>query len=260
MRLGKQNERYLLVVQLLLFIAGLFLIIIISIIPGVIGGYSTLIQSLGISFIVTATITFFSWFFGTDLATRVKEICEFKYTLEKLGLQNIYTTIPDLDNEIIRKARSMDIMVNTGKKLFDAKSQTIIEAMDKGCKVRIIISDPDSIMWTDNLLRKSLCPKLLSTDITQELNESIIPFLNELKRKKPSSLEIRKYKGVPTCNLLIINDNFVRHTPYLPFAGSTNVPTYEVEGEDSQLLKRYKDAFSMGWEQSEEITHSQTAQ
>src|SRR5918912_1271741 len=65
------------------------------------------------------------------------------------------------------RARSIDLLYNTGKNTCHRYLDRIEQALiTRGCKVRMLISDPNSSAWGNELLLSGLCP---GTDIKGEI-------------------------------------------------------------------------------------------
>jgi hypothetical protein len=104
----------------------------------------------------------------------------------------------------------------------------------------------------------ALCP---GTDIRQEVKDVISHIdilINELKQHEPplkaGSIEVRAYPFVPTCSIVIVDGEVGRHTPYLPYSHSSEVPVYDVTHKKGHcLLEQYQDTFNRVWSRSKTI-------
>ena len=154
--------------------------------------------------------------------------------------------------ENLNNARFIDIMANTSRTFFGKYIGKMKNAIvDNGCRVRILLSNPENEIWNYECVNEGLCPGL---DIKNEIDQVKTILKNKvdmLKEYKPSlkagSIELKMYSNLPTCSIIIINNEIARHTPYLPLSHSGEVPNYDVTKEGS-LFKEYQDAFRRVWE------------
>jgi len=131
-----------------------------------------------------------------------------------------------------------------------------------GANVRILISDKDNTFWEDAEVSKGASP---GTKVVSELEETVRRLENlrrrlwTLKKKdrriKRGSLEVRVYRCIPYCSILIVDGSegrVARHTPYLHYTDSANVPSFDVTGErDGKLFAIYRGIFEDVWEASD---------
>ena len=154
--------------------------------------------------------------------------------------------------ENLNNARSIDIMANTSRTFFGKYIGKMTNAiLNNGCRIRILLSNPENEIWNYECVNEGLCPGL---DIKNEIEQVKTMLKNRvdfLKEHKPSlkagSIELKMYSNLPTCSITIINNEIARHTPYLPLAHSGEVPNYDVTKE-GRLFKEYQDAFKRVWE------------
>lgn len=80
----------------------------------------------------------------------------------------------------------------------------------------------------------------------------IIRLKNQNIAIKKGSLQVKTYFCVPTCAIIILNNEILRHTPYLPYSVSASVPTFDVVNKNgSKLFEVYKETFTRVWENSD---------
>ena len=153
----------------------------------------------------------------------------------------------------LNEARSIDIMSNTAKGFIKKYSNKIIDAMDAyECKVRILLSNPKSNIWDAEAICNGLCPGInIQTeidDVLRILNYKVRTLEQNKNKQIDGSLEVKTYSNVPTCSLIIIDNEIARFTPYLPFAHSTEVPIYDVMSKGKpELLTQLQKTFDRVW-------------
>jgi hypothetical protein len=198
--------------------------------------------------------------FGTDIPTLVEQRLGFKQQVYDMGLETIHLHIGDETIfDRFEHARSVDMMYNTAKNACYRYGSRLAQAIaTRGCIVRILISDPENIIWKSEAVINGLCP---GTDIPGEVRDVMSRLdllMNELKQCEPplkaGSLEVRMYSCVPTSSIVIVDGEIARHTPYLPFAHSSDVPIYDMTRErGGQLFAQYQNTFNRVWVRSRPV-------
>jgi hypothetical protein len=130
--------------------------------------------------------------------------------------------------------------------------------INRGCKVRILISDPDNPIWSNQKIMNGLCP---GTDIPGEIKDVLNRVqlaISELEQHSPplrsGSLELRMYPCAPTNSIVIVDDEIARHTPYLPYSHSSQVPIYDVTRDrGGELFSSFRRTFDRAWVQSKPV-------
>lgn len=255
----KWIAKYLLVVQLLLLLLGAMLILL-STIPSASKQLSLALFSLGTAVMSSTFLSLVHSAFGTDIPTLVEQRLGFQRKVYDMGLEAIHLHIGDESIfDQFEHARSIDMMYNTARNATYRYGDRIAHAIaTRGCRVRILVSDPENIFWKSEAAINGLCP---ATNIIGEIGDTISRLkllMNKLKQHTPplkaGSLEVKVYPCAPTCSILIVNDEIARHTPYLPFAHSSEVPIYDaIEERGGQLFAQYQDTFNRVWARSRTV-------
>jgi hypothetical protein len=152
----------------------------------------------------------------------------------------------------LNNAHSIDIMANTSRTFFGKYIGKMANAIvNNGCRVRILLSNPENEIWNYECVNEGLCPGLDIKNEIKQVKDILENRVNILKEHKPplkaGSIELKMYSNLPTCSITIINNEVARHIPYLPLAHSGEVPNYDVTKE-GRLFKDYQDAFKRVWE------------
>lgn len=187
---------------------------------------------------------------------------EIRNAIEELGLrhseqeENIIrvSTGDESIFENLNNANSIDIMANTSRTFFGKYIRKMTNAIaNNGCRVRILLSNPENEIWNYECVNEGLCPGLDIKNEIEQVKNILKNKMDVLKEHKPSlkagSIELKMYSNLPTCSIIIINNEIARHTPYLPLTHSGEVPNYDVTKE-GRIFKEYQDVFQRVWEKS----------
>lgn len=252
-------NRYVWIVQICLLLLGLLLIVVSNVDslmqPG--GSWSVTLLSVGVTFLTTVLLTIFYTISKTDAASIIEQKLNFQTHVFDLGVEAVHLGVGDESESFFNRferARYIDMMYNTAKNCsfrYGGKIENAIIA--HGCKVRILIANADNKALQDQVIINALCP---GTDISSELRDVMghLQLIKErLERHSPAlisgSLEIRKYACVPTNSIVILDNEIARHTPYLPYFHSSEVPIFHVTKErGGKLFMIYQKAFNEVWE------------
>jgi hypothetical protein len=242
-------------VRLLLLLAGVVLVLASSRTQA--GTQPSLaLFSLGTATITTAFFTIVSSAFGADLPSMIEDRIGFQGATYDLGLERIYTRLGDESIfERFSDAKSIDLMYTTGRTCTHRHGALVVKAIrNKGCTVRILVAHPDNAIFSDTQLITGLCP---GTDLHRELKDAIteIELMVEELQKSPrptrGSLELRGYFCPPMNSIAIVDDELVRHTPYLAYDHSSAVPIYEITRvRGGELFGQYRNTFDRVWTRS----------
>jgi hypothetical protein len=225
-----------------------------------------LLFSLGTSLLATSFASLFLSLAGVDVFTLLHQSLDLSQEAQEMGLKKIHLRFDSgTIIEWLKHATSVDFMADTGRKFLNLCEGELVHAMTTyGANVRILISDKDNSFWEDEDVSKGASP---GTKVVSELEETVIRLENlerrlwAIKRKdkriKRGSLEVRTYRCIPYCSILIVDGSegrVARHTPYLHYTDSANVPSFDVTGEkDGKLFAIYRGIFEGVWEESDPV-------
>lgn len=252
----KWISKYLLAVQIMLLLFGGILVAFSATAPRD-NKLSLGLFGLGIAVMSSTLLSILHSAFGTDLPTLVEQRIGFNRQVYDLGLEAIHLHVGDESIfDRFEQARSIDMMYNTAKNTCHRYMTRIERAITcRGCRVRILVSDPENIIWSNKAVIDGLCP---GTDIPGEIKD-VVNYLQltvaELKQHDPpltaGSLELKTCSCVLTCSIVIVDGDLARHTPYLPYSHSSEVPIYDVTRErGGALFTHYQRAFDRVWARS----------
>jgi len=253
-------SKYLRVVQILLLsIGAIFILLSAWVAAG--SAWERIFLSLGIVLTASTLLALLNSILGSDVRAVVEETVGYRRQLQEMGLKKVHLHVGDetiLEN--FEDAHSIDMMYNSAKNTCHRFGDKIATAViERGCTVRLLIADPNNIIWKSDQIRNGLCP---GTDVPQEIREVLAHFkyLFEELREHPAvdggSIEVRQYSCAPTGSILIVDGSIARHTPYLPYSHSTEVPMYDVIKQRTPgLFDKYQAAFNRVWKCSQPVFH-----
>lgn len=253
-------NRYVWIVQICLMLFGLLLIVISKVdwlvTPG--GALSNILFTVGVTVLSTVVLTAIYTVSKTDPASIIEQKLNFQTHVFDLGVEAVHLGVGGESESFFNRfdrARSIDMMYNTAKNCcvrYERKIEHAIVA--HGCKVRILIANGDNKALQDPEIVNGLCP---GTDVPGELRDVInqLRIIKErLGRHVPplaaGSLEVRKYTCIPTNSIVIVDNEIVRHTPYLPYFHSSQVPIFDVTRErgGGKMFTVYQNVFNEIWD------------
>jgi hypothetical protein len=254
---------YLRVVQLFMLLLGASLIVLYVTVLSQ-NRWGMPLNSLGSGMIAATLLSFLHTAFGVDIPSVLEQKLALNVQVTEMGLTAVN---PHLGDERIferfKKARSIDMMYNTGKNTIHRHLDGIEEALaNHACKVRVLISNPDSEVWGRDALIAGLCP---GTDVKTEIKDVInrLQLLVDRVRKRSTatgSLEVRVYSSFPTGSIVIVDNAVARFTAYLPYSHSSEVPSYDVTANNrGGLFDSYKRSYERVWEAATEVMYKNFA-
>ena len=254
--------RYQWVVQSVLILVGLAVLLIsgIDLIVPRGSAAAVLLSSSGITIITTVLLTMLYSALGVDAASVIEEKLQFQRRVADMGLVQVQVGVPDeWLFERVSDATTVDMLFNTGKNASFRYSQRLEHAIvNRGCRVRLLVINPENPILTNDQVTAALCP---GTDIRGEVRSvvSTLQLVKErLERRSPrlsrGSLEVRQYNFAPTGSLVIVNGDSARHTPYLPYSHSSEVPVYDIVRKPAAgLLDLFQKTFEEAWQRSDAV-------
>jgi hypothetical protein len=243
----------------LILLAGIVIILVTGLLD-IRESFEAIGMGFGIGFVSASVLSFIHTTLGTDSSTLLSQVgtsLDVRLGLRDIGLDGIYTEIGNQDIfERFPTSKSIDLFFNTGQGTIKERGNALFGAIGKGCHVRMLMSDTNASFWKDEALIDGLCP---GADIVKQLGEvdnSIDRLIEALDKSNTSStkgsLEIRRYQGVPTVSMIIVDTRYARITSYLPKLHSSEVPTMDItKDRGGDLFERYQVSFDLAWESAQ---------
>jgi len=239
------------VVQILMLLLGLaFIVIYVTVLSK--NRWGLPLNSLGAGMIAATLLSMLHSAFGIDVPSVLEQKLRFNQQISETGLSAVHLHIGDQSIfERFDRAYSIDLLYNTGKNTcrnyLDRVEQALIS---RGCKVRILVSNPNNPAWNDDTVINALCPGTNIKSEIEDVSNRINMLVEELRERHltSGSVELRTFPSYPTGSIVIVDDNIARFTPYLPYAHSADVPSFDVVSEKGgQLFKAYRNTFDRVW-------------
>lgn len=156
------------------------------------------------------------------------------------GELSFFLRVPD--------AKQLDLAMTTGSHLIDALRNDIETAIERGCRMRLALANPDTI-------RDQPQSYFCDSDVEDLLDWSFAQLnairLGLAQRHATGSLEVRLLPGPTTCGLILIDDAVARWTPLLPMRDSKASPSLDFLNTEGSVYSQLRDAFETMWAQSE---------
>jgi hypothetical protein len=215
------------------------------------------VEGIGGALLIASLVAIFQDLFGLDIPTQIEERLQLGAHVQEMGLAALH---PHIGDESIfnrfEHAHSIDMMYNTAKNTTYRYLSIIKRAiLEQGCAVRILVADPSNPAFQIKPVFDGLCP---GTNIVNEINDvvqRITLMVDDLRGRTPpptaGSIEIRFFSCLPTGSIVIVDNELARYTPYMPYAHSSDVPSFDASGmRRGKLFQSYRDAFDRVWEKS----------
>ena len=240
------------VVQILMLLLGVaFVVLYVTVLSD--SKWGLPLNSLGAGMIAATLLSMLHSAFGIDVPSVLEQKLRFNQQISETGLTAVHLRIGDQGIfDRFERAYSIDMLYNTGKNTCRNYLDRVERALkSRGCRVRVLVSDPNNPAWNDESVINALCPgtniKSEIEDVTKHIN-LLVQQLQE-RRITAGSIELRTFPSYPTGSIVIVDDNVARFTPYLPYLHSAEVPSFDVVSEKGgQLFKAYRNTFDRVWE------------
>ena len=174
----------------------------------------------------------------------------------------VFVDLNEEDNRLIaqriRSATAISFIAHTGYNAMVSQYQGAIrDAVISGCKVRVIVSDPDGPLMAESELTTRLCPSIRQAGEIMDVwracaRHRALAVKNGLPDK---NVQFKFYVGPPSMNLLMV-DGWLRVIPYLPLIDAAECPVFEYHfdpREPSSLISKYLLSLERAWENSKEV-------
>jgi len=167
-----------------------------------------------------------------DDMAKFEGILETYSEMERRGVRKIGTP-NHFDDEIkekigeMRKGHKIQVMLHAGQTFLNTFKPDVIDAIERGCDIEILISSPDISVDKYPDILHSLCGGTRKSDI-DKFEKDFFDIVKEIEQNKPnkiskygSTIIVKQYNFVPAGNILIIG-NYIRFIPYLSNRNSSN--------------------------------------
>ncbi|HKV56842.1 MAG TPA: hypothetical protein VJO32_01120, partial [Ktedonobacteraceae bacterium] len=158
MELQTLFRRYRAVVQGFLFLVAMLLLFIPVIAKFDNTELSLVFFSLATSMLASVLLSFFESMLRTDVASIIEQRVNFNRHVYDRGLEMVHLNTEDSFFEKLEHARSIDFMSVSAHGTCQQYGRRIMNAIEKGCHVRFLLSDPGNVIWTMNEISDALCP------------------------------------------------------------------------------------------------------
>ena len=148
--------------------------------------------------------------------------------------------------ELFEDATSIELMLITGRRLLHEYIDVLRDRVQKDCSIRISLSH---YQWSTE--HSALCPGVnLSKEVFKTL--ALLDHYG-LLRSPGNQTEIRLRRSPPTCNMVFVNDEDVLVTPFIPYAETDVVPSFQYHKVSGGWYAQYRASFEAVWLDSEPI-------
>lgn len=219
-----------------------------------VGAWQNIWAGTGVTLTVSMLATVWQRVTKSDLVSQLDAKIGFKTDWYDIGgLRNLYSKSPDNSFfDGLNKMDSVDILINSGVRLFDSIEEQIEEAiLRNGAHVRVLLGNPSIVGSLTNAAQRALSP---SGTLLAEI-EQAVGILRELERRliaanggpKGGCLQVKHLSCIPHSSLIILDKRRARSTAYLPYRKSTDSPTFDVT--EGTLLTKYQSTFDGLWQE-----------
>ena len=239
------------VVQLLMLLLGAaFIVLYVTVLST--NRWGLPLNSLGAGMIAATLLSMLHSAFGIDVPSVLEQKLRFNQQLIETGLTALHLHIGDQGIfDRFDRAYAIDMLYNTGKNTCRNYLDRVERALiSRGCKVRVLVSDPNNPAWNDESVISALCPGTNIKSEIEDVSNRIKMLVQELQEQRlmAGSIELRTFPSQPTGSIVIVDDNFARFTPYLPYSHSAEVPSFDVVSDKGgQLFRAYRNTFERVW-------------
>lgn len=177
---------------------------------------------------------------------------------------------PDMneeDNRLIaqriRAAKAIVFIAHTGYAVMVSQYQVAMRhAVRNGCKLRVVVSDPDGPLMQEESLTRRLCPSIRQAgEIKDVLDACRRHWAMATDQGLPDgNVQARVYEGVPSMNILLVDD-WLRVLPYLPLLDAAESPVFEMQADQdrpSPLVAKFLISIERLWADARVVDLSAT--
>lgn len=261
--MGKSQNRSKTVVILIIIIISILSVVsgaILVILASSLDNLSTilkeeLLKDIGIALIIIGLASlFYEYFLRMNTIDIVKESlnelfekkCEFK-SIISLGLKNLYRTSADYNiiDKATKEIKLLGIPINSYFGLEGSHEYTKLKKLvENNCKLKILMLNPNSLhVYYRGKVENN-------PDLKGDIEDSFEKkkrFIGQLTDGVKQNVEIKFYDTYPLYAMTIIDDCFIRVTPFLYNKVGQQCPTSEYERKAGGIFDAYVEHFNDLW-------------
>jgi hypothetical protein len=151
------------------------------------------------------------------------------------GQPDILLDLADVDNRAvahrIRCARDIYFVAHTGYNAMVSQFRAVIqEAISRGCRLRLVVSNPHGPLMSQPEVTRRLCPSIRQIGEIEDVLDTCGRHrrLAESCGWPASNVQARVYDGPPNMSAFLI-DGWLRIIPYMPLVDMTECPVFEYQ-------------------------------
>ena len=212
--------------------------------------YNTIFISIGTSLLAGTIASVFDSVFlpkSLDLAL---------YQPETQGIKACYPSVNDIMDQDdfpirLQNARTIDFIFNSGSSVLTHYRTQLQHALESagGCKVRFIISNPDNKIFEDRGANEGFCSYTTIPSEVRSTQRQMRASASGLIASSRSTLEMRLAACVITASFIIVDNELIRMTPYVPYEFSSAVPVFDIiKGNNAIVFGKYHGLFKKIWD------------
>lgn len=256
---GSIRSKYQRLVYGLLFLGSLILLILSSAVAQPESRVGLSLFAVGTAIMASTLLSAVHAILGTDIASQLGRRMEFNKRVYNAGLEAIHLRPAESIFDLLETAESIDMLGVTLRPTYQRYEHRLLTAIERhGCKVRIIIADPAHSFWADSTVADGFGPGIDHSSDILWVKAQIEKRIEELKHRNPplpsGGIELRYYPSIPTCSIIIVDNEISRLTPYLPYAISASAPKYDMTRERGTLFDHAcRQPFDRAWLHAQQI-------
>jgi hypothetical protein len=172
---------------------------------------------------------------------------------------DIFVDMNEEDNRLIaqriRDAKTIFFAAHTGYAAMVSQYQAATrQAIANGCKLRVVVSNPNGPLLANAELSRRLCPSIRQVgEIIDVLSTCRRHLAQAVGQGLPEeNVQAHMYDGPPSMNVLLV-DEWLRVIPYLPLVDAAESPVFEFAIEQdnpSSLVAKYLTSIERLWADS----------
>jgi hypothetical protein len=178
------------------------------------------------------------------------------------GLRHLYSDLNDEDNRTvarrIRGAKNLFFVAHTGYNALVSQYQNALrDAVQAGCRLQVVVSDPDGPLMGEPDLTRRMCPSIRQAGEIKDVLTSCARHQERAVERDypPANVQVRLYKGPPTMNALLAG-GWLRVIHYFPLLDAAESPVAEFEFDQRQpppVVQKYLRAIDMLWKDARPV-------